>query len=212
MAQWLKACGVETVAMQATGVYWVALYQILEDYGLQVNVVNAHHTKTLPGRKTDVLEWQWLQKLHTFGLLNNSFQPAEEIWVLRTYLRQREKLVAGASTCIQHMQKALTEMNTQLANVISDISGITGMAILRAIVNGERNPQALARMKNERIHASREEIAQSLEGNWRLPQLLKIIQALPSGGVENHKALHVAGFVQTALPLLQYQVTFYATP
>jgi hypothetical protein len=106
MAQWLKACGIQTVAMQATGVYWVALYQILEDHGLEVNVVNAHHTKTLPGRKTDVLECQWLQKLHTFGLLNNSFQPAEEIWVLRTYMRQREKLVAGASTCIQHISKS----------------------------------------------------------------------------------------------------------
>jgi transposase len=134
------------------------------EHGLQVNVVNAHHTKTLPGRKTDVLECQWLQKLHTFGLLNNSFQPAEEIWVLRTYLRQREKLVAAASTCIQHIQKALTEMNIQLANVISDISGLTGIAILRAIVSGERNPQALAGLKNERIQASREEIAQSLEG------------------------------------------------
>jgi transposase len=175
MARWLKACGVETVAMQATGVYWVALYQILEDYGFQVNVVNAHHTKTLPGRKTDVLECQWLQKLHTFGLLNNSFQPAERIWVLRTYMRQREKLVVGASTCIQHMQKALTEMNIQLANVISDISGMTGMAILRAIVSGERDPQALARMKNERIHASRQEIAQSLEGNWR-PELLFVLE------------------------------------
>jgi transposase len=138
MAQWLKVCGIQTVVMQATGVYWIALYQILEDHGLEVNVVNAHHTKTLPGRKTDVLECQWLQKLHTFGLLNNSFQPAEEIWVLRTYMRQREKLVAGASTCIQHIQKALTEMNIQLANVISDISGMTGMAILRAIVSGER--------------------------------------------------------------------------
>jgi transposase len=178
MAQWLKACGIQTVAMQATGVYWVALYQILEDYGLEVNVVNAHHTKTLPGRKTDVLECQWLQKLHTFGLLNNSFQPAEEIWVLRTYMRQREKLVAGASTCIQHIQKALTEMNIQLANVISDISGMTGMAILRAIVSGEKNPQALARLKNERIQASREEIAQSLEGNWRQELLFVLEQSL----------------------------------
>ena len=153
----------------------MALYQILEDYGLQVNVVNAYHTKTLPGRKTDVLECQWLQKLHTFGLLNNSVQPAEEIWVLRTYMRQREKLVVGASTCIQHMQKALTEMNIQLANVISDISGMTGMAILRAIVSGERNPEALSRLKNERIQASRQEIAQSLEGNWR-PELLFVLE------------------------------------
>ncbi len=175
LARWLKVCGIQTVAMQATGVYWVGLYQILEDHGLEVNVVNAHHTKTLPGRKTDVLECQWLQKLHTFGLLNNSFQPAEEIWVLRTYMRQREKLVAGASTCIQHIQKALTEMNIQLANVISDISGMTGMAILRAIVSGERNPQALARLKGERIQASREEIAQSLEGTWR-PELLFVLE------------------------------------
>jgi len=178
MARWLKACGIQTVAMQATGVYWIALYQILEEHGLQVNVVNAHHTKTLPGRKTDVLECQWLQKLHTFGLLNNSFQPAEEIRVLRTYMRQSEKLVAAASTCIQHIQKALTEMNVQLANVISDISGLTGMAILRAIVSGERNPQALAGLKNERIQASREEIAQSLEGNWRQELLFVLEQSL----------------------------------
>ena len=178
MARWLKACGIQTVAMQATGVYWVALYQILEDHGLEVNVVNAHHTKTLPGRKTDVLECQWLQKLHTFGLLNNSFQPTEEIWVLRTYMRQREKLVAVAGTCTQHIQKALTEMNIQLANVISDISGMTGMAILRAIVSGEKNPRALARLKGERIHASREEIAQSLEGTWRQELLFVLEQSL----------------------------------
>ena len=178
MAGWLKACGIQTVVMQATGVYWMALYQILEEHSLQVNVVNAHHTKTLPGRKTDVLECQWLQKLHTFGLLNNSFQPVEEIRVLRTYMRQREKLVAGASTCIQHIQKALTEMNIQLANVISDISGLTGMTILRAILNGERNPQALARLKGERIQATREEIAQSLEGTWRPELLFTLEQSL----------------------------------
>ncbi len=126
MGQWLKGCGIETVVMQATGVYWTALYDVLESYGLQVQVVNARHTKTLPGRKTDVQECQWLQKLHTFGLLNNSFRPAEEIRVLRSYMRQREVLVAAAGTAIQHMQKALTEMNIQLANVISDISGTTG--------------------------------------------------------------------------------------
>jgi transposase len=155
MAQWLKACGVETVVMQATGVYWIALFQILESYGFEVNVVNARHTKTLPGRKTDVLECQWLQKLHTFGLLNNSFRPAAEIQVLRTYLRQRENLVAAGSTCIQHMQKALTQMNVQLANVISDISGVTGMAILRAIVAGEHDPQKLSTLKQPRTRQSR---------------------------------------------------------
>jgi transposase len=178
MAQWLKACGIETVVMQATGVYWVALYQILEGNGFQVNVVNARHTKTLPGRKTDVLECQWLQKLHTFGLLNNSFRPIEEIRILRTYLRQRENLVAATSTCVQHMQKALTQMNLQLANVISDISGVTGMAILRAIVAGERDPDKLAGWKHGRIRATKQQIAQSLEGDWREELLFVLQQSL----------------------------------
>jgi transposase len=175
MAQWLKACKVDTVVMQATGVYWTALYDVLESYELEVNVVNARHTKTLPGRKTDVLECQWLQKLHTFGLLNNSFRPAEEIRVLRSYMRQRENLVTAAGTAIQHMQKALTEMNLQLANVISDISGTTGMKILRDIVKGERDPQKLAMHKHGRIQASRAEIARSLEGTWR-PELLFVLE------------------------------------
>jgi transposase len=175
MAHWLKLCNVHTVVMQATGVYWTALYDVLESYGLEVNVVNARHTQTLPGRKTDVLECQWLQKLHTFGLLNNSFRPAEEIRVLRSYMRQRENLVTAAGTAIQHMQKALTEMNIQLANVISDISGTTGMKILRDIVKGERDPQKLAMHKHARIQASRAEIARSLEGTWR-PELLFVLE------------------------------------
>ena len=175
MAQWLKACKIETVVMQATGVYWTALYDVLESYGFEVNVVNARHTKMLPGRKTDVLECQWLQKLHTFGLLNNSFRPAEEIRVLRSYMRQRENLVTAAGTAIQHMQKALTEMNIQLANVISDISGTTGMKILRDIVKGERDPEKLALHKHGRIQASRAEIARSLEGTWR-PELLFVLE------------------------------------
>jgi len=178
MAQWLKACGIETVVMQATGVYWVALHQILEDYKFQVNVVNARHTKTLPGRKTDVLECQWLQKLHTFGLLNNSFRPTAEIRVLRTYLRQRENLVAAASKCIQHIQKTLTQMNVQLANIISDISGATGMAILRAIVAGERDPDKLASRKNSLIRATHAQIAQSLVGDWREELLFVLEQSL----------------------------------
>lgn len=178
MARWLKACGVDTVVMQATGVYWVALYDVLESHELKVNLVNARHTKTLPGRKTDVQECQWLQKLHTFGLLNNSFRPVEEIRVLRSYLRQRENLVAAAGICIQHMQKALTEMNLQLANVISDISGVTGMAILRAIVRGERDPYKLAALKDQKIRASREEIARSLAGNWREELLFVLAQSL----------------------------------
>jgi transposase len=175
MAQWLKSCHVETIVMQATGVYWIALYQILQDYGFDTQVVNARYTKSLPGRKTDVQECQWLQQLHTFGLLNNSFRPPAQIQVLRSYMRQRENLVAAASMCVQHMQKALTEMNLQLANVISDITGTTGMAILRAIVKGERDPYKLAELKHSLIRASRQEIAQSLQGNWR-PELLFILE------------------------------------
>lgn len=167
MAQWLKTCGIETVVMQATGVYWIALYEVLDRYGFQVQVVNARYTKTLPGRKSDVQECQWLQKLHTFGLLNNSFRPPEEIRVLRCYLRQRENLVQQAGICIQQMQKVLTEMNVQLANVISDLSGMTGLKILQAILDGKRDPQELAALAHPGIQASRKELAQSLEGTWR---------------------------------------------
>ncbi|HXY77752.1 MAG TPA: IS110 family transposase [Candidatus Acidoferrales bacterium] len=167
MAKWLQDCHIESVVMQATGVYWMGLYQVLESYGFEVYVVNAKYTRTLPGRKTDVLECQWLQKLHTYGLLNNSFLPPEEIRALRTYLRQRANLVAEAGTCIQQMQKVLTEMNVQLANVLSDLSGMTGMRIVQALLDGQRDPQKLAALADPRIEASRKEIAQSLEGNWR---------------------------------------------
>ena len=161
------ACGVKTMAMQSTGVYWIPLYDILEEFGFEVFLVNARHTKNLPGRKSDVQESQWLLKLHTHGLLNNSFQPTSDIRVLRTYWRLRAEHVTGMATCIQRMQKALTQMNMQLANVISDLSGKTGQAIIRAILNGERDPKKLAELSDRRIHASREEIAKSLEGNWR---------------------------------------------
>src|SRR5215472_685011 len=167
LAQWLRACRIETVVMQATGVYWVALYEVLDSYGLQVQVVNARYTKTLPGRKTDVQECQWLQKLHTFGLLNNSFRPPEEIRVLRCYLRQREEMVQQAGICIQRMQKVLTEMNVQLANVISDLSGMTGLRVLQAILDRERDSWKLAGLACPGIQASRKELAQSLEGHWR---------------------------------------------
>ena len=203
MAQWLKACGIETVVMQATGVYWIALFQILESYGFQVNVVNARHTKTLPGRKTDVLECQWLQKLHTFGLLNNSFRPTEEIRILRTYLRQRENLVGAASKCVQHMQKTLTQMNVQLANVISDISGATGMAILRAIVAGERNPDKLASRKDVRIRATKEQIAQSLEGDWREELLFVLQQSLELYDMYLGKITECDQYIEAHLKIMQ---------
>jgi transposase len=175
LADWLEACGVETVAMQSTGVYWIPLYEILEERGFEVYLVNARHTKNLPGRKSDVQESQWLLKLYTYGLLNNSFQPTAEIRVARTYWRQRSEHVRAASTCIQRMQKALTQMNVQLANVISDLSGLTGQTIVRAILAGERDPKKLAELSHRQIRASREEIAKSLEGNWR-PELLFLLK------------------------------------
>jgi transposase len=167
MAEWLRECGVKTVAMQSTGVYWIPVYEILEQHGFQVYLVNARQTRSLPGRKSDVQESQWLLKLHTYGLLNNSFQPSDQIRVLRTYWRQRAEQVRAASMCIQRMQKAMTEMNLQLANVISDLSGVSGMAIVRAILAGERDGKQLAGLANRMIRASEEEIAQSLQGNWR---------------------------------------------
>jgi len=147
MADWLKQCGIRTVALQSTGVYWIAVYDILEEAGLEVYLVNARETKNLPGRKSDVQESQWLMKLHTYGLLRNSFRPPQEIRTMRTYWRQRHDLVRAAGRHIQRMQKALTQMNLQLANVLSDISGRSGQAIIQAILKGERDPHELAVVK-----------------------------------------------------------------
>src|SRR6266545_1023281 len=180
MADWLVRIGIETVAMQSTGVYWIALYDILAERGIRVFVVNAADTKNLPGRKTDIQECQWLWKLHSYGLLRNSFRPEEEILVMRTYWRQRQQHIGDASRCIQHMQKALTQMNVQLANVIRDISGTTGQAILRAIVAGERDPQKLAELLDPRVKASEARVAKSLEGNWRAELVFVLRQELES--------------------------------
>jgi transposase len=167
MAAWLQQCRIRTVAMQSTGVYWVAVYDILEQAGLEVYLVNARDTKNLPGRKSDVQESQWLMKLHTYGLLRNSFRPSQEIRTMRTYWRQRNDLVQSASRHILRIQKALTQMNLQLANVLSDISGVTGQAILKAILAGERAAHKLAEFRDPRVKANEEEIARSLEGNWQ---------------------------------------------
>ena len=175
LADWLQQCGVTTVAMQSTGVYWIPLYEILDARGLEVYLVNARHTKNLPGRKSDVQESQWLMKLHTYGLLRNSFHPPAEIRVCRTFWRQRSDHVRAISTCIQRMQKALTQMNIQLANVISDLSGWTGMRIVRAILAGERDPQTLAALCHPGIRATRDVIAKSLEGAWQA-DLLFVLQ------------------------------------
>ena len=176
MARWLVEKGIRTVALQSTGVYWMPTFEILEQHGLQVFLVNAQHTKNVPGRKTDIQECQWLLKLPTFGLLNNSFQPTDEIRRARTLWRHRGNLVADAGSAIQRTQKALIEMNIQLSNVLSDLSGVSGMRIVDAILHGERDPQTLAAMVEPEVKATPEDIAKSLEGNWRAELLFVLAQ------------------------------------
>ncbi len=178
MAQWLQQCGIKTVAMEATGVYWIPVFQILETQGFEVKLVNARHVQTVPGRKSDVLDCQWLRQLHSYGLLSGSFRPDDQICVMRSYLRQRDTLIKSAATHIQRIQKALTQMNVQLHRVISDISGTTGMAIMRAIVAGERDCAKLAALKDGRIHASSEAIAAALTGDYRSELVFILAQGL----------------------------------
>lgn len=178
MARWLKTCGITTVAMESTGVYWRPSFQILEEYGFEVKLVNARYAKNVPGRKTDVSDCQWLQRLHTYGLLSGSFRPDDQICVLRSYWRHRANLVRYASDHIQHMQKALTQMNLHLHKVLSDVTGVTGMNIIRAIIAGERDPQKLALMRERGVKNTSETIAKALEGDYRQEHLFALKQAV----------------------------------
>jgi transposase len=155
LSEWLNQCGIETVAMEATGVYWIPVYQILETAGFEVCLVNARYFQNVPGRKTDVSDCQWLQRLHAAGLLRGSFRPAQEVCVLRSLTRHRDNLIRLASTHVLHMQKALDQMNVQLHHVLSDITGLSGLAILDAILAGERDPRALARLRDGRVKSHR---------------------------------------------------------
>lgn len=178
LADWLKASGIDTVAMESTGVYWIPLFELLESRGFTVFLVNARHVKNVSGRKSDVLDCQWLQQLMSYGLLQGAFRPTDEVCVLRALTRQRAMQLVSQARQVQHMQKALTQMNIQLANVISDVVGETGQRILRAIVAGERDGKVLAAMKDVRIRASNDEIVKSLQGNWRDEHLFALKQAL----------------------------------
>lgn len=178
VADWLAQCQVTSVALESTGVYWIPIYEVLEARGFEVYVVNARHLKHVPGRKSDVQDCQWLQQLHSYGLLTASFRPAEEMRVLRAYLRQRTMLLENRAAHIQHMQKALQQMNVQLTQVVSDITGTTGLRIIRAVVAGERDPQELARLRHERCHASAGEIAKALSGHYRAEHVFALKQAL----------------------------------
>ena len=178
LADWLAECGVETVVMESTGVYWIPLFGVLEERGFEVILVDPRRIKNVPGRKTDVRDCQWLQQLHTYGLLSGAFRPEGEIRCLRSYLRQRAMLVEYAAQHVQHMQKALTQMNVKLHHVIRDITGKTGMDITEAIVGGERDPRKLARLRDRRIKADEATIARSLRGHWREEHIFELTQAL----------------------------------
>jgi transposase len=178
LADWLEACGVDTVAMESTGVYWIPVYEVLEGRGFEVYLVNARHIKNVTGRKTDILDCQWIQQLHTYGLLQASFRPAEEIRALRSLVRHRENLIESCTRETQHMQKALQQMNVKLTNVITDITGVTGMLIMRDIVSGERDPAQLARHRNVHCAKSEDEIAKSLQGHYKSEHVFELQQAL----------------------------------
>lgn len=177
-AEWLKQCRIETVAMESTGVYWVPFFQILEAAGFKVFLVNARHVKNVPGRKSDVADCQWLQYLHSVGLLRASFRPEQTVCAVRSILRHRDSLVQIATIHVQHMQKALDQMNLQLHHVISDITGISGLTIIEAILKGEHDPVVLSQMCDKRIKASRQMIAAALVGDYRPEHLFTLRQSL----------------------------------
>lgn len=178
LADWLTQCGIKTVAMESTGVYWIPLFQVLEERGFEVRLVDARRVKNVSGRKTDVADCQWLQQLHTFGLLMSAFRPDDETCVLRSYMRQRDELVAQASQHIQHMQKALEQMNVKLTEVLSDITGLTGMAIIDDIVAGKRDPRTLAKHRHPRCKRDEQEIARALAGHYRAEHVFALRQAV----------------------------------
>jgi len=178
LADWLDTCGIDTVAIESTGVYWIPIYEILEEQSLEVYLVNACDVKNVPGRKTDILDCQWIQQLHTYGLLRASFRPAEDICALRSLVRHRANLIESCTREIQHMQKALQQMNLKLTNVISNITGVTGMKIIRGIVAGDHDPKKLAEHRDYRCGKSKEEIAKALEGNYKPEHIFELQQAL----------------------------------
>jgi transposase len=177
IAQWLEQCHIQTVVMEATGIYWIPLFEVLETHGFEVKLVDAHHAKQVPGRKTDVRDCQWLQELHSYGLLRGAFRPDDDICVLRSYLPQREGLIGDASRSIQHMQKALEQMNVKLTEVVSDITGKTGMTIIRLLLAGERKAETLARHRDPRCKRDRATLVQALQGTWRQEHMFALEQA-----------------------------------
>lgn len=178
LAEWLERCRIRTVAMESTGVYWIPLFQILEERGFTVYLVNAHYLKSVPGRKSDVSDCQWIQYLHSVGLLRTSFRPPDHICAVRALWRHRASLLQMAAEHTMHMQKALSQMNLQIHHVLSDITGMSGLAILDAILAGERDPAELARLCHVRVRSPRETVARALEGDYRPEHLFTLRQSL----------------------------------
>ncbi|MEI6147437.1 MAG: IS110 family transposase [Methylococcales bacterium] len=212
LANWLKECEINTVVMESTGVYWIPLFELLESRGFEVKLVDARHVKNVSGRKTDVLDCQWLQQLHTYGLLSGAFRPNEQVCALRSYLRQRTMLTQAASSHINHMQKALSQMNIQLHNVISDITGETGMRIIRSIVSGERNPGVLALKRDRRCKNPIEIIEKSLEGNYRDEHIFSLKQALELYDIYNDKIIECDKAIEKQLSKFATSNAHSSTP
>jgi transposase len=202
MADWLVAIGIQTVAMESTGVYWVPVYEVLESRGIEVILANAREARSVPGRKSDVNDAQWLQRLHACGLLRASFRPGRDIAALRVYLRLRERHLDYAAAHIQHMQKALTFMNLQLHHVVTDVTGVTGMKIIRAIVSGQRDPQVLAQMRDVRCKASEETVRAALVGNYQPEHVFALAQALALYDFYQTRVDECDGKIQEVLAVL----------
>lgn len=202
MADWLIAQRVTTVAMESTSVFWIPVYEYLERRGLTVLLVNAAHVKNISGRKTDMLDCQWLQKLHACGLLSGSFRPVDRIVVLRSYLRQRQQQVEDSTACVLRMQKALTQMNVQLHTVVADISGLTGMTIIDAVLGGERDAQTLAKLRHKRCANDEATIARSLRGTWRAEHLFALRQAVASWRHYQAQIAEVDRAIQAAVAVI----------
>ena len=207
LAEWFRSCGVTSVAMESTGVYWIPAFEILEQHGFDVILVNARYAKNVPGRKTDVSDAGWLRQLHSYGLLRGSFRPEAEIATLRSYLRQRERLIEYAAAHIQHMQKALMEMNLQLHHVVSDITGTTGMRIIRALVAGERDPNVLATCRDVRCHSTIDTIQAALIGNDRDEHIFALTQSLDLYDVYQAKIAECDGKLEAAVGALTVRAT-----
>jgi len=212
LADWLERCEVDTVAMESTGVYWIPAFEILEARGFEVYLVNARQIKNVSGRKSDVLDCQWIQQLHTYGLLRGSFRPEAEMCALRAYLRHRDSLIRYRSAHIQHMQKALQQMNVQLTQAVSDITGVTGMHIIRAIVAGERDPQVLAQHRNPRCVKSKQDIAQALTGNYRTEHVFALKQALELYDFYTQQIVACDAEIERQYSAIKPQVDVEATP